>query len=103
MPLQPDANIHSRPLNHSRKPCSREGSVSLRHEHEWARVAVALQAEKSTHLQPVQRMHARGALLNSTDVEHGAVEINLIPAKRYEFGGAQAVSEGHQDHRRVAM
>jgi hypothetical protein len=48
-------------------------------------------------------MSARGAVLDSANVENGAIEVHLVPAQVADLGGPQSVPEGDQDHRRVAM
>jgi len=39
-----------------------------------------------------------GAWSTPAHVEHGAIEVDLIPAKIADLGGTQPVPEGQQDH-----
>ena len=48
-------------------------------------------------------MRARGAVLDPADVEDGAVEVDLVPAKVADLGSPQAVPVGQQDHGGVAV
>ena len=48
-------------------------------------------------------MGARVALLDPADVQVGGPEIHLVPPQVHQFGGPQAVSVGHEDHRGVPV
>ena len=48
-------------------------------------------------------MGGGSALLAPVDVQAGSLELDLFPAQIHEFGGAQAVPEGGEDHGRVAV
>ena len=49
------------------------------------------------------RMRAGRALLDPADVQGGRGELDLVPAQVHQFGSAQAVPVGHQDHGGVAV
>ena len=42
-------------------------------------------------------MHARCALFGPTDVQNGAIEIDLIPTKVHRLGGTQPMPKADQD------
>ena len=48
-------------------------------------------------------MRRRRAPLGPADVQGRSVEVDLIPAKVGEFGHAQAVAVGDEDHGRVPV
>src|SRR5215471_12126257 len=45
----------------------------------------------------------RDPILESIDVQAAMDQINLLPAQRAQFGCAQAVPKGHQDHGGITM
>jgi hypothetical protein len=49
------------------------------------------------------RVGARVAVLDAADVEHGAVEVDLVPAQVARFGRPEALPVGQQDHGRVPV
>jgi hypothetical protein len=59
-----------------------------------------LKARSSSAL---DRVNGRGAVLDAPGVQHGAVEIDLVPADFAHLGRPQAVLEGEKDHRAVAV
>jgi len=73
------------PLKHSGKACCREWRPALRDKHEWGSRGFPLELPKGAHLKAGQRMCRRRALLDSTDVQDGPIEVELIPAKVAEF------------------
>src|SRR5215471_6558478 len=48
-------------------------------------------------------MRGRSALLDSTDVQDGVFQVDLLPAQVHQLGGPETVPEGQQEHCRVAM
>jgi hypothetical protein len=48
-------------------------------------------------------MGALGPALNRPDVEHRAIEVDLIPPQVADLSRPQPVPEGEQDHSRVTM
>jgi hypothetical protein len=48
-------------------------------------------------------MCAGGALLKPADVEGARSEVDLVPTQVGQFGCAEAVPVGHQDHGRIPV
>lgn len=48
-------------------------------------------------------MRTRRTLLDSSDMESGCRELDLIPAKIRQFGSAEAMSISDEDHSAIAM
>ena len=48
-------------------------------------------------------MGAGSALLDPADVQRSRSELDLIPAQVHQFGGAQTVPVGNQNHRSVPV
>jgi hypothetical protein len=65
--------------------------------------ARALKPAQRPELVALDRMRARGAVLDPADVEHGAVEVDLVPTEVADLGRPQAVPAGQQDHGGIAM
>jgi hypothetical protein len=51
----------------------------------------------------LDRMRAGCAVLDPADMEHGAIEVDLVPTQVADLGGAEAVPAGEEDHGRVTM
>jgi hypothetical protein len=85
------------------KPAVVKGDPPLADEHERRRRALALEPAQSAQLIALDRMRARGAVLYPADVEHRAVEVDLVPAKVADLSRSQAVPVGQQDHGGVAV
>src|SRR5207244_4399374 len=66
-------------LHHPGKPGCREWRAPLADEHELAGLALALQPAKRAQLRSAQWVHAGCALLGPTDVQDGAIEVDLVP------------------------
>jgi hypothetical protein len=81
-------------LNHAGKAGRRERGSPLADEDEGRRRALALEPAQGPQFIPVEGMGARGAVLDSPDVEHRAVEVDLVPAQVADLGGPQAVPKG---------
>jgi hypothetical protein len=86
-------------LHHSGEAGGRERGSPLADEDEGRRRALALEPAQRPEFIPVKRMSARGAALDPPDVEHRAVEVDLVPAEIADLGGPQAVPKGDQDLR----
>src|SRR6516162_7054578 len=48
-------------------------------------------------------MRGWSTLFDSTDVQDGVFQVDLLPAKVHQLGGPQTVPKGQQDHGCVAM
>jgi hypothetical protein len=51
----------------------------------------------------LDRVCARRAVLDPADVQHGAGEVDLVPAQVADLGRPEAMPEGEQDHGGVAV
>ena len=56
-----------------------------------------------SHLIALQGTRARGSVLDPANVEHGAIEVDLIPTQVANLSRAQSVPEGYQDQGGVPM
>ena len=63
----------------------------------------ALEAAQGAQFIALNRVRGRRAFLGAADVQRRCGEIDLVPSQVNQFGGAQAVTEGHEDHRAVAQ
>ena len=67
-------------LDHPRKAGRAKGRAPLAREHKWRLwLLLALKTPEGTELVAKDRMRARSALFDSTDVQDGSAELNLIP------------------------
>lgn len=50
-----------------------------------------------------KRLYRRRAVLESIDVDRARTQVHLVPSERHEFGDAQTVAIGQQQHARVPV
>ena len=62
-----------------------------------------MQPAQGAELVALDRVGARGAVLDAADVKHGTGKVDLVPAQVTHLGSPQAVPEGEQDHGGVAV
>lgn len=55
------------------------------------------------HFSAGQRAGRGRTVFDATDTARLGFEVDLFPAQVTDFGGAQAVAEGQENHERVAM
>ena len=103
MRLQFEASAGSGALHHAREAGSRERRTAFADEYEGGSLALPLEPPQGSQFITSERMGAGGAVLDATDVENGGAKFDLIPAQVAQFGCAQPVPEGDQDHRRIPM
>jgi hypothetical protein len=60
--------------------------------------AVALEPSQRPKLVAKQRVRAAGAILDPPDMQHGGVELDLVPAQVAHLGRPKPVAVGEQDH-----
>jgi hypothetical protein len=66
-------------------------------------MSLATQLPERPKFIALDRMHARGAALQSPNVQVRTGEIDLIPLQIDRFGDPQAVPRHDQDQRRITM
>ena len=66
-------------------------------------LGLALEAAQRTKLATGDWLRAGRAALATGYMQNAALEVDLIPAQADKLGGSQAVPEGNEDHRRIAM
>jgi hypothetical protein len=64
---------------------------------------LSVQPAQGPQLVALDRVGARGAVLDPPDVKHRAVEVDLVPAEVADVGCPQAVPVGEQDNGGVAV
>jgi hypothetical protein len=94
--LELKAGASGRSLDHPGEAGRGERRAALADEDEGRRRGLAMQPAQSAELVALDRVGAWGAVLDPSDVEHGAVEIDLVPAQVADLGGPQAVPVGQQ-------
>jgi hypothetical protein len=78
--------------------------TALGHEHEWTfGLGIAMKSTEGTKLPTGERVRGWRALLDPTDVQNSAVEVDLIPMKVDKLRRSQAMPKRQQDHRGIAM
>jgi hypothetical protein len=94
--LEAQTRFSASPRNHAREACGAERRPTLRREHERRLgVLFALKAPQGSQLIPKDRMRARGAPLDPTNMQRSRSEVDLIPTEVNKLGGPKAVTIGH--------
>jgi hypothetical protein len=65
--------------------------------------AVPLEPAQGPEFIALDRVRARRAVLDPADVEHGAVEVDLVPSEVADLGRPQAVPVSEEHHGRVSV
>ena len=79
------------------------GALKFGHEDVRRWGVVTADATQRASFFVADRMIRSRAVLGPVDVQHGLLEVDLIPAQRHELSDAQAVSVRDQNQRRIAM
>jgi hypothetical protein len=92
------------PANELLKVGHRHRRAALGHEQEWrSAFGLAVQAAQRPQLTPGQRVSCWRAVLHPGDCEVCGREVHLRPLQVDKLAGSQAMPEGEQDHRLVAV
>jgi hypothetical protein len=103
--LQLKAGACRRPLDQSTKASRRERCPAPLTDEDVGRrpLGFTLQPAQGAHLVALHGMRARGAILDATDVEVGAIEVHLIPTEIAQLSRPKSMPECHEDRGCVSM
>src|SRR2546427_9736374 len=76
---------------------------ALREKHIGRCACEALEFPQGTDLCAGERMRARDAMLDAPHVQESLIKVKLIPAQVNQFGHAQPMAIGQEDHRLIAV
>src|SRR5262245_25249061 len=81
----------------------RHRCTTLADEYELAGRLLATKSPQRADLVASQRVHARCAVLESSNVQSTGVQLDLVPLEVAELGRSEPVTVGEQDHRAIAV
>jgi hypothetical protein len=93
---------NARPSNHFGQASSREGCVSLADKHK-RRFGLTLQRPQGSQFIAQQGVCACYTSLGPPEVQMAGLEFNVTPLETTDLRGSQAMPEGDEKHRTVAL